>query len=77
MNIQTFITDFSDELDNELITPLDPEVKFRELDAWDSLTALSIMAMLDFKYKVNLTAEEMQSANTLGELYSLVENKSK
>ncbi len=77
MNIQTFITDFSDELEDELITPLEPEVKFRELDAWDSLTALSIMAMLDLKYKVNLTAEEMQTANTLRELYSLIESKSK
>jgi acyl carrier protein len=77
MNIQTFITDFIDELDDELITTLEPEAKFRELDAWDSLTALSIMAMLDLKYKVNLTADEMQSANTLGELYSLIENKSK
>lgn len=76
MNIKQFITDFVEEVDDNSITDLNSDIKFRELEAWDSLTALSIMAMLDDKYNVNLSAEDMRSANTLKELYILVETKS-
>jgi acyl carrier protein len=77
MEIKQFIVDFIGELDDDAISTLTPDVHFRELEAWDSLTALSIMAMLDDKYQVNLNADEMRSANTLQELYTLVETKAK
>jgi acyl carrier protein len=75
MAIQKFIDDFISELDDDSIKTLDSNVEFRGLEAWDSLSALSIMAMLDDKYGVTLTAEEMRSANTLEELFALVETK--
>jgi acyl carrier protein len=75
MAIQKFIDDFISELDDDSIETLDSDVEFRGLEAWDSLSALSIMAMLDDKYGVTLTAEEMRSANTLEELFALVETK--
>ena len=77
MKTEQFISDFINELDDESIESLNLDTKFRELESWDSLTALSIMAMLDDKYHVNLAAEEMRSANTLQELYILVETKGK
>jgi acyl carrier protein len=75
MAIQKFIDDFISELDDDSIETLNSNVEFRGLAAWDSLSALSIMAMLDDKYGVTLTAEEMRSANTLEELFALVETK--
>jgi acyl carrier protein len=75
MAIQKFIDYFISELDDDSIETLDADVEFRGLEAWDSLSALSIMAMLDDKYGVTLTAEEMRSANTLEELFALVETK--
>jgi acyl carrier protein len=77
MKIDQFINDFISELDDDLISSLSPDINFRELEAWDSLTALSIMAMLDDKYNVNLSADEMRTADTLQELYALVESKMK
>ena len=52
-----------------------PETKFRELDEWSSLLALSILAMVDEEYDVQLKGEEMRATNTIQELFDLVSSK--
>ena len=42
---------------------------------WDSLAVLSIIAMLDADYGVNLLAPDFQQVSTVGELWSLVQSK--
>jgi acyl carrier protein len=75
MKIEQFIIDFVEATDDESANPLNSETIFRELDSWDSLAALSIMAMIDDKYQANLSADEMKSANNLGELFALIKTK--
>ncbi len=47
----------------------------KEFDEWDSLTSLSMIAMIDADYNVNLTAEELVSLNTVGELKNYIKSK--
>lgn len=42
---------------------------------WDSLSVLSVIAMLDADYQVNLKAVDIGQANTAGELWALVQAK--
>ena len=42
---------------------------------WDSLAVLSVIAMLDASYGVNLRAVDLNSVNSAGELFSLVNSK--
>jgi acyl carrier protein len=42
---------------------------------WDSLAVLSVIAMLDSNYGVNLRAADFQSVTTAGDLWSLVQTK--
>ena len=42
-------------------------------DTWDSLTRLSILAMLDSSFGVNLAAAEFKTMYTIGDLGSAVE----
>ena len=51
------------------------ETKYRELDEWSSLIALSILAMVDEEYDVQLKGEEMRGTHTIQELYDLVASK--
>lgn len=44
---------------------------------WDSLTLLSILALTDQNYGVNLTANEVIGANTVGGLKELIKSKMK
>lgn len=51
------------------------EDMLRDFDAWDSLAALSILAMADSKYGVTIKAEEIRAVGTAEQLAGLVEAK--
>ena len=42
---------------------------------WDSLSVLSVIAMLDSSYGVNLPAAELENINTAGDLWNLVQSR--
>lgn len=46
-------------------------------ECWDSLTLLSILAIADETYKVELTAQEVLSSGTIGGLENLIKSKMK
>ena len=51
------------------------EDQLTSFECWDSLTLLSIIALSDQNYGVNLTANEVLSANTVGGLKDLIKAK--
>lgn len=75
MDIQVFINNFADQLDETTVDQLTAETRFRELPDWSSLVALSIIAMIDDEYDIILKGEEMRVTNTIGELCNLVASK--
>jgi acyl carrier protein len=56
-----------------------PEVKagdeLKSFPQWDSLAVLSVIAMLDADYGVNLRAADFASVQSAGDLWNLVESK--
>ena len=48
---------------------------FKELDEWDSLAQLSLTAMLDEEYEVELESEVLDKLNTLEDLYLFVKSR--
>lgn len=42
---------------------------------WDSLAVLSVIAMLDANYGVNLGAPDLKTITTAGDLWNLVQSK--
>lgn len=74
MEIANFISNFADQFEDTNADVFTPETKFRELDEWSSLTALSILAMVDEEYDIQLKADEMRKTNTIKELFDLINN---
>lgn len=74
MDIKDFISNFADQFEDTDAEAFTSETKFRELDEWSSLTALSILAMIDEEYDVQLKADEMRKTNTIKELFDLVKS---
>lgn len=74
MDIQEFIEKFEDVFDDTDVSTLKPDTQFRELDEWTSMIALSTMAMVCDEYDVELTADEMRSANTFEDLFNTVQS---
>lgn len=74
MEIKEFIENFANQFDETDPTEITATTNFRELDEWSSLTALSILAMIDEEYDIQLKAEEMRKTNTILELFDLVKS---
>lgn len=77
MNIQEFIENFAaqfDETDPEAFTA---ETKFKELDEWSSLLALSIIAMVDDEYDMIIKGNDIVSSETIQDLYNVIVAKQK
>lgn len=75
MEIKIFIANFADQFENIEASELNAETNFRQLDEWSSLVALSVLAMIDEEYDVQLKGEEMRATNTIQELFDLVSSK--
>lgn len=75
MEINDFIQNFYSQFDDTDSSEFKPETKFREIEEWSSLSALSIMAMIDEEYDVQLNAVEMRQAMTIQDLFDLVKSK--
>ena len=75
MDIQQFIELFAEQFDEIDIALLKPETRFRELEAWSSLIALLVITMVDEEYGVVLPPDEMRNAQTIQELFDLVQSK--
>tara|TARA_B110000046_G_C12780906_1_gene308945 strand:+ start:73 stop:306 length:234 start_codon:yes stop_codon:yes gene_type:complete len=75
MNLDNFIDNFKEQFDDSESLRLFPETNFKELDEWDSIVALSIIAMVDAEYGIKLTAKEINNSITVDDLFFLLESK--
>ncbi|WP_375585628.1 acyl carrier protein [Cyclobacterium xiamenense] len=48
---------------------------FKELNEWDSLALLTLIAELDEQYGVLIESDELDKIQTVQELFDLVQNK--
>ena len=74
MEIKEFIENFANQFDDTDVSVFSAETRFRELDEWSSLLALSVLAMVDDEYDVQLKADQMRKANTVQELFDIVKS---
>lgn len=75
MEIKEFIRNFADQFDEIDVNALAPETNFRELEEWSSIVALSVLAMIDDEYDVQVKADEMRRTTLVQELFDLVQSK--
>lgn len=75
MEIKSFIENFSAQFDETDASVFNADTNYRELDEWSSLIALSVLAMIDEEYDVQLKGNEMRGTNTIQELFDLVNSK--
>lgn len=76
MEIKTFLENFVNILDDTDAALIQADTIFRDLDEWDSLTALSLIAMADEEYSVKLSGDDIKSAVTLNDIFEIIKNKS-
>ena len=75
MELQNFIqniVDLFDDIDTSNFAAL---TDFKDNDEWNSLLALSVIAMVDEEYGVIITSDEIKQAKTIEELYMILKSK--
>lgn len=72
MEMKEFIENLVEQFDDAPDVEVKAKTKFRDLDGWSSIVALSVMAMIDEEYEVQIKADEMRNANTVQELFNVV-----
>lgn len=75
MEIKEFIEKFVEIFDDTEISAIKPETKFRDLEEWSSLSTLGLIALADEEYGVELNANDMKGAQTVEDLYKIINNK--
>ena len=75
MTLDEFIEAFADEFDDTPAESFKADTEFKTLDEWSSLTALSIIAMIDDQLDKSVTGADIRASKTLEDLYNLALSK--
>ena len=75
MELKEFIEAFAAEFDETPAEEFAPSTIYKELDEWNSLTALSIISMVDDECGKTITGADLRSCSTIEELFNLIESK--
>ena len=75
MELKEFIENFADQFDDTDASVLSGETKFKELDEWSSLVALSVIAMVDDEYDVTLKGDDIRNSDTIQDLFNVLESR--
>lgn len=73
MNATEFIEKFAEALDIDT-DGLCVETEFRTLDEWDSISYLSVIAMMDEEYEIQIENAEFKQLKTLGDIINYIES---
>lgn len=75
MTLDEFVTAFAAEMEETPADLITPATAFKSLDEWGSLTALSIIAMVDEKMEARITGADIRSSETIEDLFNLAQSK--
>jgi acyl carrier protein len=75
MEIKEFIENFANQFDDTDASVFTANTKFKEIEEWSSLTALSIIAMIDEEYDVTIKGDDIRNSVTIQDLFNLVQSK--
>jgi len=74
IDIAAFIDNILDQFDIMPDGGLHEESILQETDGWSSITALSVMAMIDEEYNTSISASTLRKPITVKELYKTVQS---
>jgi acyl carrier protein len=75
MEESKFLAEFKEALEMEESADISLEDSFREIDEWDSLARLSLIALLDDEYEVEMESRDLEGLVTIQDLYNWVSAK--
>ena len=75
MNLEKFIEDFADLFEETESDTITATTRFKELEEWSSLVALSVIAMIDEEFDVEFRGDDIRSSITVQDLFDKVKTR--
>ncbi len=75
MTLEEFTINLEKEFEGVEPGSLNPDTNYREIKNWSSIYALIVVAFVDLNFDVILNAKDLKEANTVRELYELVQKR--
>ena len=75
MTLDEFVSAFAAEFDETPEDQFKADTDFKALDEWSSLTALSIIAMVDEQMDKVVTGADIRASKTIEDLFNLANSK--
>ncbi len=75
MELKDFIANLAEQFDDTDASEITATTVFHDLEEYSSLIALSIIAMVDEEYDVQLKGDDMRAAVTVEDLFNIVKSK--
>lgn len=75
MTLDEFVKAFAAEFDETPEDQFKADTEFKTLEEWGSLTALSIISMVDENMDKTITGADLRASKTIEDLYNLANSK--
>lgn len=75
MDLEKFVENFASQFDETDLNEITAQTEFKSLEEWSSLLALSVIAMVDEEYDVQIKGDDIRSADTVEDLFNIVSNR--
>lgn len=74
MELNDFISKFAEVFDETDVNTINAQTEYAELDEWSSMIALSVIAMIDAEYDVQIKANILRDCKTVEELFNKIKS---
>lgn len=75
MELNEFIENLADQYDDTDAAEFTADCRFRELEEYSSLTAMSIIAMARTDYGKTINGADIRACETVEDLFNMIKNK--
>lgn len=75
MNLNEFVSNFSNQFDDTDASEIQADTLFHELDEWSSLTGMGVIAFVKTEYGKAITGKELRECKTVEDVFNLVNSK--
>ena len=72
MDLQEFVGKFAEQFDETDAGEFKQDTQFKKLLDWNSMVALSIIAMVDDEYGVTIKGDDIRKSETVESLFNIV-----
>jgi len=75
MKLEEFVQKFAEQFDETPVEQFTPKTIYKDLDEWSSLTALSVIAVVDEELEKRITGADIRGSKTIEDLFEIIQSK--